>query len=74
MGRCGQGRPLYRQCPLAGQCGANIRWNLPQIWRAGQPDDAKLLSALAAPGLVSSLEKAVGEPYAYGIDESIDGR
>ncbi len=53
--------------------GANVRWNLPQIWRAGTADDAKLLSALASPGLVASLEKGVGEPYAAGIDESIDG-
>ena len=52
---------------------ANVRWNLPQIWRAGTADDAKLVSALASPGLVASLEKALGEPYAAGIDESIEG-
>lgn len=50
-----------------------VTWNLPQIWRAGQADDAKLLTALATPGLVSELEKAAGEPYAQGIDESIAG-
>ena len=52
--------------------GANVRWNLPQIWRAGTPDDAKLVAALASPGLVARLEASLGEPYAAGIDESID--
>lgn len=50
-----------------------VTWNLPQIWRSGHPDDAKLLSALATPGLVAELESAVGEGYAAGIDESIEG-
>ena len=50
-----------------------VTWNLPQIWRTGHADDAKLLSALATPGLVADLEKATGEPYAAGIDESIAG-
>jgi hypothetical protein len=48
-----------------------ITWNLPQIWRTGHDDDAKLLTALATPGLVAELERAAGEPYAAGIDESI---
>lgn len=50
-----------------------IDWNLPQIWRSGHSDDAKLLAALATPGLVTELESAVGSPYAAGIDESIEG-
>jgi len=50
-----------------------IRWNLPQIWRTGHGDDAKLVSALSTPGLVAELEAAAGEPYAAGIDESITG-
>jgi predicted AlkP superfamily pyrophosphatase or phosphodiesterase len=50
--------------------GANIDSNLPQIWRTGHPDDRKLLAALATPGLLPSLEKALG-PYADGIDESV---
>jgi predicted AlkP superfamily pyrophosphatase or phosphodiesterase len=53
--------------------GADIRWNLPQIWRSGQADDAKLVSALASSGLVATLERSLGEPYAAGIDESITG-
>ncbi len=50
-----------------------ITWNLPQIWRSGHADDAKLLTALATTGLVAELERAAGEAYAPGIDESIEG-
>lgn len=52
---------------------AGVTWNLPQIWRTGHADDAKLLTALATPGIVAELEKAAGETYAAGIDESIEG-
>jgi Type I phosphodiesterase / nucleotide pyrophosphatase len=48
-----------------------IGWNLPQIWRTGHADDAKLLTALATPGLVAALEREVGETYPQGIDESL---
>lgn len=51
---------------------AHITWNLPQYWRAGTPDDRKLLRVLATPGLLDALEKDLG-PYADGIDESITG-
>jgi predicted AlkP superfamily pyrophosphatase or phosphodiesterase len=50
-----------------------VTWNLPQIWRTGHGDDAKLLDALATPGLKAELEAAVGQPYAMGIDESLPG-
>jgi predicted AlkP superfamily pyrophosphatase or phosphodiesterase len=50
----------------------HITWNLPQYWRAGTPDDRKLLRVLATPGLLDPLEKDLG-PYADGIDESITG-
>jgi predicted AlkP superfamily pyrophosphatase or phosphodiesterase len=50
----------------------HINWNLPQYWRAGTPDDRKLLRVLATPGLLELLEKDLG-PYADGIDESIAG-
>lgn len=50
-----------------------VTWNLPQIWRTGHVDDAKLLDALATPGLKAELEKATGESYAAGIDESLSG-
>jgi len=49
-----------------------VTWNLPQIWRTGHDDDAKLLSALSTPGLVAELEQSAGEVYAQGIDESIE--
>ncbi|MEQ1497590.1 MAG: ectonucleotide pyrophosphatase/phosphodiesterase [Novosphingobium sp.] len=52
---------------------AGINWNLPQVWRTGHGDDAKLLAALATPGLLAHLEQARGEPYAQGIIEDIDG-
>jgi len=48
----------------------SIRWNIPQIWRTDHGDDAKLIKALATPGLVEGLEAELG-PYAAGIDESI---
>lgn len=50
-----------------------VTWNLPQIWRTGHADDAKLLDALATPGLKAELEAKVGQPYAMGIDESLPG-
>ena len=49
-----------------------IKWNIPQIWRTGHADDAKLVKALSTPGLVESLEAKLGD-YAPGIDESITG-
>lgn len=52
---------------------AGIDWNLPQYWRTGHADDAKLLALLATPGLLAELERAQGEPYAQGIVEDIDG-
>lgn len=51
---------------------APIDWNLPQYWRAGTPDDRKLLRVLATPGLLDAMEKELG-PYADGIDESVAG-
>jgi hypothetical protein len=50
----------------------SITWNLPQLWRTGHGDDAKLVKALSTPGLVDELESHHG-PYAAGIDESIEG-
>lgn len=50
----------------------SIKWNIPQIWRTGHSDDAKLVKALSTPGLVDTLEAMLGA-YAPGIDESIDG-
>lgn len=47
-----------------------IDWNLPQIWRSGHGDDAKLIAALATPRLLPELERVEGR-YARGIDEDI---
>ncbi len=49
-----------------------VKWNIPQIWRTGHADDAKLVKALATSGLIESLEARLGD-YAPGIDESIEG-
>jgi predicted AlkP superfamily pyrophosphatase or phosphodiesterase len=57
--------------PVSVKAGA-IKWNIPQIWRTGHADDAKLVKALSTPGLVESLEVKLGD-YAPGIDESIAG-
>ncbi len=51
---------------------AAIDWNLPQIWRTGHADDAKLVAALSTPGLLPELEAKLG-PYAPGINEEIEG-
>jgi predicted AlkP superfamily pyrophosphatase or phosphodiesterase len=47
--------------------GANITWNIPEIWRAGTPDDAKLVRALSTKGLLEEAGSEVG-PYRGGID------
>ena len=75
---------LWAAAHAKGLTTANVHWpvtvgapgidaNLPQIWRTGTADDPKLLAALATPGLLPELEKAVGLPYAQGIDESVEG-
>ncbi|KQS04114.1 nucleotide pyrophosphatase [Sphingomonas sp. Leaf357] len=75
---------LWTAAHAKGLTTANVHWpvsvgardvdaNLPQIWRTGTADDAKLLAALATPGLLADLQRRVGEPYAQGIDESVEG-
>jgi predicted AlkP superfamily pyrophosphatase or phosphodiesterase len=49
--------------------GANITWNIPEYWRASTPDDAKLLRAVATPGLLAEMEAELGE-YHGGIETS----
>lgn len=48
-----------------------VTWNLPQYWRTGHADDIKLLDMLSTPGLRTELQKAIGEDYAQGKDESL---
>lgn len=72
---------LWDAASEAGLVTANIHWpvsvaahvtyNLPQYWRAGTPDDRKLLRVLATPSLLGQLEKELG-PYADGIEESVE--
>jgi predicted AlkP superfamily pyrophosphatase or phosphodiesterase len=74
---------LWDAARKAGMSVANVHWpvsvdaksityNLPQIWRTGHGDDAKLVAALSTPGLLAPLEAKLGA-YAPGIDESIEG-
>jgi predicted AlkP superfamily pyrophosphatase or phosphodiesterase len=49
--------------------GAKITWNIPELWRAGTPEDAKLLRVVATPGLMEEAKGEIGE-YRGGIDTS----
>ncbi len=49
--------------------GAHMNWNIPEFWRAGTPDDAKLLRAVSTPGLLEEAKPDLGE-YTGGIDTS----
>jgi predicted AlkP superfamily pyrophosphatase or phosphodiesterase len=52
--------------------GAKITWNIPEFWRAGTPDDAKLLRAVSTRGLLEEAAGEIGE-YHGGIDASAEG-
>ena len=52
--------------------GAKITWDIPEYWRAGTPDDMKLLRAIATPGLLEEGKAAIGE-YRGGGDLSVEG-
>lgn len=49
--------------------GANISWNVPELWRAGTPEDAKLVHVVSTPGLLEEASKDIGE-FRGGIDTS----
>ncbi len=51
--------------------GAKITWNIPELWRAGTFDDAKLLQAVATKGLMEEAAREIG-PYRGGIDATGD--
>lgn len=51
--------------------GARINWNIPELWRAGTAEDAKLLRVVSTPGLLEEAKKEIGE-YRGGIDTSAD--
>jgi predicted AlkP superfamily pyrophosphatase or phosphodiesterase len=50
--------------------GANITYNLPQIWRTGTEDDLKLQRALSTAGLESELSAGLGR-YPGGMEETV---
>lgn len=43
----------------------NIRYNIPEYWRAGNDEDRKLLRAISTPGLIEEMEANFG-PYPNG--------
>ncbi len=51
--------------------GARVTWNIPEFWRAGTPDDAKLLRAVSTPGLLAELEAELG-PYPRALTVESD--
>jgi len=52
--------------------GANITYNISQIWRAGTEDDRKLQRSVSTPELLDALEKQIGTSLPVGSDESIE--
>src|SRR5580704_2238609 len=50
--------------------GAHITWNIPEFWRANTEDDAKLLRAVATPGLLAEAQAEIG-PYSGGTDTTV---
>jgi predicted AlkP superfamily pyrophosphatase or phosphodiesterase len=52
--------------------GAPITYNLVQYWRAGTPDDRKLIRALSTPGLLDQAEGELG-PYPIDKGETVAG-
>lgn len=52
--------------------GAKITWNIPELWRAGTPEDAKLIHAVATKGLMEAAAAEIGD-YRGGIDTSAEG-
>jgi len=51
--------------------GAKITWNIPEVWRAGDENDLKLIHAVATPGLMEEVRKDLGE-YRGGIDAVVE--
>jgi len=45
----------------------NIDWLIPEVWRAGTPEDAKLLRALSTPGMLAEISPKLGD-YRGGSD------
>ncbi|HKF26470.1 MAG TPA: ectonucleotide pyrophosphatase/phosphodiesterase, partial [Candidatus Acidoferrum sp.] len=45
----------------------SITWLIPEVWRAGTPEDGKLLRALSTPGLLAEITPKLGD-YRGGFD------
>jgi len=76
--------PLWAAAHAAGKPVANlfwpvaagspsIDWNVPEYWRARNPEDLKLLRALATPGLIPVLERGSGRNIAAVFSEESEG-
>lgn len=50
--------------------GARIRWNLPQLWRAKNVEDEKLLAAVSTPGLWAEVAKNAPPPGEHRDDRA----
>ena len=51
--------------------GAKITWDIPEVWRAGDANDLKLIRTVSTPGLLEEAEKELG-PYRGGIDNEVE--
>jgi len=51
--------------------GAKITWDIPEVWRAGDANDMKLIRAVSTPGLLEEAEKEIG-PFRGGIDSAVE--
>ena len=51
--------------------GAKITWDIPEVWRASDENDLKLIHAVATPGLMEEVRKDLGE-YRGGIDAALE--
>jgi len=51
--------------------GAKVTWDIPEIWRAGDENDIKLVRATSTPGLLDEAEKEIGI-YRGGIDTTVE--
>jgi predicted AlkP superfamily pyrophosphatase or phosphodiesterase len=51
--------------------GAKITWDIPEVWRAGDASDLKLIRAVSTPGLLEEAEKEMGA-YRGGIDTAVE--
>jgi len=51
--------------------GARVDWNIPEFWHYGGSGDAKLMRLVSTPGLLSEMEKDLGE-YPRGLSVEVD--